>query len=252
MTTAIDLSSPVVLERRRLAEKVRQHLPLVRRLARSHHLRSGVEYDDLVQVGCVGLLRAIRRFDPTLGRLFEAYASTMIVGEIMHYLRDSATLIRAPRELTELRSTVKAATSRLEQQVQREPSCEEIAKLTGLCPAKVEEVVAMERHVRPLSLDAALDAEDEASALRLQLVDQRQKAATLAAEDHIMVTQALAQLSPRSREVIELSFFQDLPQQEVGRRLGVSQTQISRRVRMALRELCQLMTDGRSGLEDRR
>lgn len=250
--TAIDPPSSIVLERRRLAEKVRQHLPLVRRLARSHHMRSGVEYDDLVQVGCVGLLRAIRRFDPTLGRLFEAYASTMIVGEIMHYLRDSATLIRAPRELSELRSTVKAATSRLEQQVQREPSCEEIARLTGLCPSKVEEVVAMERHVRPLSLDAALDAEDESSPLRLQLVDQRQKAATLAAEDHIMVTQALAQLSPRSREVIELSFFQDLPQQEVGRRLGVSQTQISRRVRMALRELWQLMTDGRSGLEERR
>lgn len=239
-------------DRRHLAEMVREHLPLVRRLARSHHLRSGVEFDDLVQVGCLGLLRAIRRFDPTLGRLFEAYASTMIVGEIMHYLRDSATLIRAPRELTELRSTVKAATSRLEQQVQREPSCEEIARITGLCPAKVEEVVAMDRSVRPLSLDAAMDAEDESSPMRLQLVDQRQKAASLAAEDHIMVTQAIARLCARSREVIELSFFQDLSQQEVGRRLGVSQTQISRRVRLALRELCELMSDVRSGVEQRR
>lgn len=252
MMSAMDPHSIPVLERRRLAEKVREHLPMVRRLARSYHMRSGVELDDLVQVGCLGLLRAIRRFDPSMGRLFEAYASTMIVGEIMHYLRDSATLIRAPRELTELRSTVKAATSRLEQQVQREPSCEEIAMATGLCLAKVEEVVAMERSVRPLSLDAAMDAEDEASPMRLQLVDQRQKAASLAAEDHIMISQAIAQLSPWSREVIELSFFQDLSQQEVGRRMGVSQTQVSRRVRMALRELCHLMSDGRSVLEERR
>jgi RNA polymerase sigma-B factor len=210
-------------------------------------MRSGVEYDDLVQVGCLGLMRAIQRFDPSLGRLFEAYASTMIVGEIMHYLRDSATLIRPPRELTELRSTVRAATCRLEQQVQREPSSEEIARMTGLCPAKVEEVVALDRQVRPLSLDAAIDAEDEASPMRLQLVDQRQKAATLAAEDHIMVSQALARLGPKSREVIELAFFHDLPQQEVGRRTGVSQTQVSRRLRAALKELCQLLNDARSG-----
>lgn len=213
------------------------HMPLVRRLARSYHHRSGVELDDLVQVGSVGLLRAIRRFDPTNGCTFEAYAATVITGEILHYMRDSVPLVRPPRELVELRSKVKAAAARLKQELQREPSCEEIAVETGICPLKVAEISAMERTTKPLSLDAEFDADEDSAPMRLQLTDQKYRVFQNQTEDRIMLAAAIAKLKATSREVIDFFFFQDLSQQEIGRLLGISQTQVSRRVRMALREL---------------
>jgi len=229
-------------EDRRQAEMVRRHMPLVRRLARSYHQRSGAELDDLVQVASLGLLRAIRRFDPTVGRVFEAYASTTIVGEILHYLRDSVPLVRPPRELVELRPAVKQATSQLKQQEQREPSFDEIAQATGLSAKKVAEIVALDRHTRPLSLDAELESDDEGAPLRLQLMDHKYRSFQLATEDRIMLFQALARLRPVSHEVIDLFFFQDLSQQQIAGRLGISQTQVSRRIRVAIRDLLALLS----------
>lgn len=217
--------------------QVERHMPLVRRLARGYHHRSGVEFDDLVQVGSVGLLRAFRRFDPANGCSFEAYAATVISGEILHYLRDSAPLVRPPRELVELRSKVKAAASRLKQEVQREPSCEEIAVETGICPLKVSEILAMERATKPLSLDAEFDTDEDSAPMRMQLTDHKYGVFQNQTEDRIMLSQAIAKLKTTSREVIDFFFYQDLSQQEIGRLLGISQTQVSRRVRMALREL---------------
>lgn len=228
-------------EQRTRTELVRRHLPLVHRLARSYHQRTGVDLDDLVQVGSIGLLRAIRRFDPSVNRVFEAYAATIIGGEILHYLRDCVPLVRPPRELVELRSKVKSATSKLKQSVQREPSCEEIAREAGLCPLKVAEVVSMEHYAKPVSLDAEFELDDDNSPLKLQLTDNKYGLSQLAIEDRIMLMQALVRLKPVSLEVINLAFFQDLPQQAIASLLGISQTQVSRRLRSALRELWALL-----------
>ncbi len=228
------LQSPTTVATSALVER---YMPLVRRLARSYHQRSGVELDDLIQVGSVGLLRAMRRFDPTMGCAFEAYASTIISGEILHYLRDSVPLVRPPRELVELRSRVKTAAARLKQELQREPSCEEIAVETQLCPLKVSEIIAMERTTKPLSLDAEYDTDEDSAPIRLQLTDHKYGAFQNQTEDRIMLSQAIAKLKVTSREVIDFFFFQDLSQQEIGRLLGISQTQVSRRVRVALSEL---------------
>lgn len=237
MPQVMELPQTVPPSAQATADLVERHLPLVRRLARSYHQRSGVELDDLVQVGSVGLLRAIRRFDPSVGTVFEAYASTTITGEILHYLRDCVPLVRPPRELVELRSRVKTVAARLKQELQHEPTCEEIALETELCPLKVAEILAMERTTKPLSLDAEYEADEDSAPLRLQLTDHKYGAYQNQTEERIMLSQALAQLKATSREVIDFFFFQDLSQQEIGRRLGISQTQVSRRVRMALREL---------------
>lgn len=223
------------------AADVDRYMPLVRRLARRYHQRSGVELDDLVQVASMGLLRAMRRYQPEKGYLFEAFASSTISGEILHYLRDSVPLIRPPRELVELRPAVKSATSKLTQQASREPSCDEIAKETGLCPHKVAEIIELDRVSRPESLDADLEQDDDGSTMRLQLTDQKYRSFQLATEDRIMLMQALIQLKPQALEVIDYFFFQDLSQQSIADRLGISQTQVSRRIRMAVRELLSLL-----------
>lgn len=237
MPQTMDLPQSPSRTSRTTSALVERHMPLVRRLARSYHQRSGVELDDLVQVASVGLLRAIRRFDPAMGYSLEAYASTIITGEILHYLRDSVPLVRPPRELVELRSRVRAAAARVKQAVQHEPTCEEIAVETGLCPLKVAEILAMERATKPLSLDAEFEADEDSAPMRMQLTDHKYGAFQTQTEDRIMLTQAIAKLKTTSREVIDFFFFQDLSQQEIGRLLGISQTQVSRRVRMALSEL---------------
>lgn len=247
MLMSIEPSATHGVDRRLLAEVVGRYLPLVRRLARRYHHRTGVDLEDLTQVGSMGLLRAIQRFNPEMGRLFEAYASSVIAGEILHYLRDCAHLVRPPRDLVEARPAVKSATMRLKQEAQRDPSCDEIAVATGLCPLKVAEIIAMDRQSMPVSLDAEMDLEGEGNPMRVQLQDCRYGDSQQEAEDRIMLGQALAQLKPTACEVIRLSFFEDLSQQEIGRQLGISQTQVSRRLRMAMRELGMVLgpTSGR-------
>lgn len=209
------------------------YMPLVRRLARAHQRRSGAELDDLVQVGCIGLLRAMQRFDPSLGFTFEAYASRLISGEIAHFQRDLLHLVRPPRDLVELRPAIRTAVARLTQSQQQEPTAREIARVVGLSPDKVREVMALDHQLRSVSLDAEAPGAPEG---RLpELADTRFAASSQ--EERIVVQSGLERLRPSFREVIDLCYFQDLSQQEASRMLGISQAQVSRRLRLALKEL---------------
>lgn len=218
-------------------ELVRRHLKLVRQVARSYGDRCRDGVDDLVQVGSIGLLNALDRFDPLVGRNFEAYAGTLIAGEIKHYLRDSIHLVRPPRELVELRSTVRAATSRLTQDSERNPTIAELATETGLAPQKVEEVLALDTHAYPVSLDDEGEDDGEGARPRYQLIDNKYRSFQLATEDRIMLQQAMGRLREVSREVIDFAFYQDLTQTEIAQRLGISQMQVSRRLKTATQEL---------------
>lgn len=214
---------------------VRQSLRLVRQIARGFQDRAPGGGEDLEQVGAIGLLNAIERFDPKLGHSFNAYASALITGEIRHYLRDHGHLIRPPRDLFELRSKVLASSTRLEQSLGREPTAEELARSLGLELPKVLDVMALEAGTRPLSLDMV--AGEEARGERYLLIDNRYRSFQLAAEDRLMLAAAVSKLRDVSREVIEFAFYQDLTQTEIAQRLGISQMQVSRRIKTAIQEL---------------
>lgn len=221
-------------------EIVRRYLKMVRQIARSYEVRSADSLDDLIQVGSIGLLNAIERFDPSLGKPFEAYAGTLVAGEIKHYLRDSIHLVRPPRELVELRSTVRAATSKLSQVVERTPTIDEVAQETGLPAMKVEEVLALD-HSHVVSLDDEGDDDGETPRYRHQIVDGKYRSFQLATEDRIMLGQAMGRLKHVSREVIEFTFYQDLTQTEIAQKLGISQMQVSRRIKAATQELWKVL-----------
>lgn len=210
-----------------------QYLPLVHRLARAFQRRSGAELDDLVQVGCIGLLRAAQRYDPGLGFTFEAYASRLIAGELAHFQRDLLHLVRPPRDLVELRPAIRTAIARLTQSQHKEPTAREIACELGLSADKVSEVLALDRRLKPVSLDAMLPGAPDEKAL--ELADPHIPALCL--EERILLQEALDRLRPSFRIVIDLCYFQDLSQQEASRNLGISQAQVSRRLRLALKEL---------------
>lgn len=214
---------------------VRHYLHLVRPIAQHFaHGRTDL-YDDLLQVGSIGLLRGIERFDPTLGKPFEAYANTLIAGEMRHYLRDHVPLVRPPRELVELRNRVMQTQALLGQASEGPVSAAAIAAAADLPLIKVEEVLALEENFSPASLDQ--ENETEGGAMRYQLVDSRYVSFELAAEDRMMLDAALGRLRTVSREVIEFAFFDDLTQTEIAKKLGISQMQVSRRLRAATGEL---------------
>lgn len=214
---------------------VRQYLPLVRPIA--VHLAGARPdlIDDLTQVGAIGLLRAIDRFDPRLGKAFEAYANALVAGEMRHYLRDAVPLVRPPRELVEMRNRVLAAQASLMQSGAEPVTAEAIAELAGLPAAKVEEVLALEENFCPASIDQEM--ESERGSFHWQLVDNRYRSFQLATEDQLVMNQALQSLRGVSREVIEFAFYEDLTQTEIAKKLGISQMQVSRRLKTAMGEL---------------
>lgn len=244
MTTILDLEQGALNElfaRARAGDAaskeslVRQYLPLVRPIA--VHL-AGVrpdQIDDLTQVGAIGLLRAIERFDPALGKGFAPYASALIAGEIRHYMRDNVPLVRPPRELVEMRGKVLAAQIALMQRDGGPITAAAIAEAAALPVGKVEEVLQLEENFCPASIDQEMEA--ERGSFRFQLVDNQYKSFQLATEDQIMLQQALASLRTASREVIEFAFYDDLTQTEIAKRLGISQMQVSRRLKSAVGEL---------------
>ncbi len=213
---------------------VRQNLKFVRQVANGFRDRLPDGLEDLEQVGAIGLLHAIERFDPTLGRPFEAYAGVLISGEMRHYLRDHGHLVRPPRDLVELRTRVITIVMRLEQELGRDPTTEELADALGLDVPKVLEVLGLDVGTRPLSLDG----DDEGSARdRYHLIDNRYRSFQLAVEDRMMLAAAVGKLRDVSREVIEFAFYQDLTQTEIAQHLGISQMQVSRRIKTATQEL---------------
>ena len=222
-------------------DRVAPHLPLARRVALRYHQRTGTDYDDLFQVASLALVRALRRFDPELGSTFESYAVATMGGEILHYLRDHAAAIRPPRELVEMRSTVRQAFETLHHELHRDPSAAEVSDRVGLPERKVHEVLGLERKTRPLSLDAESEFDEDGPGIRFQIPDERTQDRCRMAELRIVVQDALARLRPASRDAIVWAFFDGHSQQQIADRTGVSQTQVSRRIRAGLRDLSGLL-----------
>lgn len=210
---------------------VAANLNLVRHVIRRYRAM-GQDSEELFQVGCVGLLKAVDRFDPTRGTRFSTYAVPLILGEIQRHLRDSAPagLGRGAHRLARAaRATEEALTKRLE----RVPTAAEVAAELGVSVAELG--AAIEAAHRPVSLDApAADAgEGEGRGLYARLASS-----TGGQEwDRALLRTLVGQLPPRERQVVMLRYFRDRSQSEVGTLLGLSQPQISRLEKRALERL---------------
>lgn len=214
---------------------VMSHLNLVRFLANKFKNR-GEPIDDLMQVGYLGLLKAIDRFDPSRGLEFTTYATPTIMGEIKRHFRDKGWSVRVPRRLQELSAKVNQATDELTTELQRSPTVEEIAQHLD---ATVDEVLeAMESSSAyssvPLEAPGSSDSDDAPSVLDRYASEDSELAFT---DDRIVIEEALAGFSPREREVIELRFVKGMTQIEIAQKLGVSQVQVSRLLRRTLKKI---------------
>lgn len=220
-------------EPRLKAELVRSYLPLAQALANRY--RGGSEpAEDLLQVASLGLVKAIDGYHPSRGRSFNAYAVPTILGELRRHFRDQAWRIHLPRGLQELTVRVSKATGELGKELGRAPTVDELSKLLGAEPEAVLEALDADQARRMMSLDVPqIVGEDDSSPIVERLESHELGfdgvEARLAAES--------TDLDDREREVLDLRFEHDLNQYQIADRIGVSQMQVSRIMRKALKKL---------------
>ena len=191
--------------------------------------------DDLFQVGCIGLIKAVDNFDIDKEVMFSTYAVPMIVGEVRRYLRDNAA-VRVSRSVRDTAYRALQAREELSGELDRDPTTDEIAARLGLPRAQVAN--AMEAIVEPISLYEPVYS-DNGDALYVidQLSDTSRDASDESWLENIALSEAVATLSPREQHIIKLRFFKDKTQMEIASEIGISQAQVSRLEKGALAKL---------------
>lgn len=223
-------------------ELVTMHLPLVEHLARRFRDR-GEPHDDLVQVGTVGLIKAVDRFDSDRGVEFSTYATPTIVGEIKRHFRDRGWSIRVPRRLQELRQQISIATAELSQSSGRSPTVAELAKHLDLSEDEVLEGLESAQAYSTLSLDASAPGDDDSDSASLTDTLGSDDEALEGVEYRESLKPLLAALTERERQIIMMRFFKNMTQAQIAEEVGVSQMHVSRLLTRALAQL-------RTGLMD--
>ena len=216
---------------------VQQNQPLIKSLLR-RYLGKGVEYDDLFQLGCLGFVKAINKFDPKYQVKFTTYATPLIIGEIKRYLRDDGA-VKVSRSVKTLYVKIKKYLMLKSGDIET-PTVENLAQEFGV--TKEEIIFAMEAAHMPLPLFAVTvnDDNDESSCLADKIVASDDSAYL----DHLMIKNMLAKLPLRERQVILLRYYRNATQSEVAARLHLSQVQVSRIEQKVLREMKAYFTAG--------
>lgn len=211
---------------------VSSNLGLIRSVLRGF-MNRGHEVDDLFQIGSMGLLKAIDKFDHSFGVRFSTYAVPMIVGEIKRFLRDDG-LIKVSRSLKQTAARAKAIEESLFKQFGREPTIEEIAEKMEM--DKEDVVMALEASYQPEYLHNIIHQSDGSP---LYLIDKISNEPEESRDmvDNIILKDMLSSLKPRERQIIILRYFKDQTQTEVAKQLGISQVQVSRIEKKIIEEM---------------
>jgi RNA polymerase sigma-B factor len=205
---------------------IESHLPLAKSVAR-RYVGRGVELDDLVQVGAVGLVKAANRFDPRRGVSFRAFAEPTIEGEIRHHLRDRSGPVRIPRELQRLGKRLRGRQSELAASLGRAPTLSELADAVDADTGQVERALAAERARESVSLPAPEDGA-EAVLTPEPYADS---------DDRLLLTERMHVLDERERQIVYLRFHGDMTERQIAREVGISQAHVSRLLAGALTKL---------------
>jgi RNA polymerase sigma-B factor len=216
-----------------LDELIARYRPLTTGLAR-RYVYTSESADDLEQVAYIGLVAAIRRYDPERGRSLRAFAVPTILGELRRHFRDTGWSVHMPRPLQERARDVRETTERLTAELQRSPSVREVAERMGLSAEQVLESRAVRRAYSPDSLDAPPTASDDDSPRGWDTLHGCEEEGYSRVEARVLVDRAIRALPEREREIIRLRFDAELSQAEIGTKLGISQMHVSRLLRRSL------------------
>jgi RNA polymerase sigma-B factor len=209
-------------------------MPLVASLCRRYEGRA--EWDDLMQVATLGLVKAIERFDPDHGYAISSFAVPTVLGELRRYFRDKTWSVRPPRSLQERSLLVSAAVAKLTALHGRSPVPAVVAEHLGIAEEEVVEALVASRAYTTDSLDAPTSTDDDEGATLGDRIGHADAELQLA-EQRTLLHGLMESLSEREIKILRLRFEDDLTQAEIGKRVGVSQMQVSRIIRAALEKM---------------
>ncbi|ENH96399.1 RNA polymerase sigma factor SigB [Gracilibacillus halophilus YIM-C55.5] len=215
---------------------VKTYENLVKSLARKY-AKDQMIYEDLVQVGMLGLLAAIRRYDSDVGKSFESFAVPTIVGEIKRFIRDKTWSVHVPRRVKELGPKIKKAIEELTVDQQHSPKIQEIAQHLGVSEEEVLETMEMTQSYNALSVDRKVEADAEGSEVSILDIVGNQDAGYDQVDRQLVLEKILPLLNDREQQIIRCTYFDNKSQKETGELLGISQMHVSRLQRHALRKL---------------
>ncbi len=209
---------------------IQRHLPLVRSLARRYAGR-GEALEDIEQVGAIGLIKAIDRFELSRDVSLATYATPNVVGEIKRHFRDKGWAVRVPRALQELNASMSGAIERLTVTLARSPSIAEIAAELETTPEQVLEALEVGSAYSTVSLSSGPSGEDELDPMETIGTED---AGFERSEQRAALAPALERLPAREREILRMRFEEGLPQTQIAQRVGLSQMHVSRLIRKSL------------------
>ena len=221
---------------------VHYHQRLVRSIV-TRFMGSGESLDDLMQVGNIGLINALDRYDPSQGTRFSTYATPTILGEIRRHFRDKTSAIKVPRWLQELHHATRKVSQELTGQLGRSPTISEIAARLNVSEEEVLQALESGEAVNLLSLDAQMEGQSRNEAVSLMDLVGRIDRSLHEFESFGDLRTALDTLDGRERQVIALRFFEEMSQARIAERLNISQMHVSRLQQRALKRLREILTD---------
>ncbi len=215
---------------------IEMNITLVRYAASRFRSRSSDEMEDIVQVGTIGLIKAIDRFELTREVEFTSFAVPYIVGEIKRFFRDTTWAVHVPRRLQEARVQLAKATEELRSRLGRMPTVKELSQLMSLSEEEVNEARLAANGYTSSSLDATINATSDGEAALADFIGIDDSALELVEDFHALAP-LIAQLDDRERRIIHMRFVEELTQAQIGEHLGVSQMHVSRLLNRTLAKL---------------
>ncbi|MFF1273774.1 RNA polymerase sigma factor SigF [Streptomyces marokkonensis] len=215
---------------------IEMNMSLVRYAAGRFRSRGPEEMEDIVQVGMIGLIKAIDRFELSREVEFTSFAIPYIVGEIKRFFRDTSWSVHVPRRLQEARVQLARATEELRSRLGRTPTTAELAQLMSLTEEEVNEARIASNGYNSASLDAAIGSEPDGESVLADFIGTEDAALGLVEDFHALAPM-IADLDERERKIVHWRFVEELTQAEIGERLGCSQMHVSRLLSRTLKRL---------------
>jgi RNA polymerase sigma-B factor len=225
---------------------IEQYMSLVRSLARRYSYR-GEQLEDLVQIGAIGLIKAIDRFDLERGVELTTYATPNIIGEIKRHFRDKGWSVRVPRGLQELNVQLSRLVEQLTVQLSRSPTIPELAKAAGVEEEEVLEALESGRAYTSLSLSVGGGGGDDDDLDPLESLGTEEHQYEVS-EDRAVLAPGFKVLDERERKILQLRFFDGLTQSQIAQQVGISQMHVSRLIRRSLEKIRETIAEDEESL----
>lgn len=208
-------------------------MPVIKKIANSIARRAEDPIEDLVQAGCIGLVKAIKRYNPEVNPKFRIYAGYLIVGEMQHYMRDKVAMIKVPREIIELAMRIRLFTKDLDENEIDNLTSQKVAEALDVPVNKVNTAIDIDRRKKVTSLDELISIDGNRTTVGDLTPAYDYKEFSEQKDLQLEIAEIIKKLPPELKEVVELFYYEDMKQSEIAERLDINQMMVSRRLKKA-------------------